>query len=118
MTTPMPPSERLAQQVLTTCQIFYGTNGTDAHTSEGMRTRATIWALTGRKPSVADFEEALDQINERGRIESNTLGLWNGDREIWPRDPDYAACKSEHLDVQDSLIMEAVGRLIPNVHKP
>lgn len=114
----MPPSIRLEQQVLTTCSIFYGTNGTDAHTSEGMRSRATIWALTGRKPSVADFEEALDQINERGRIESNTLGLWNGEREIWPRDPDYAACKSEHLDVQDSLIMEAVGRLIPNVHKP
>lgn len=113
MNAPMPPSERLAQQVLTTCQIFYGTNGTDAHTSEGMRSRATIWALTGRKPSVADFEEALDQINERGRIESNTLGLWNGDREIWPRDPDYAATKSEHLDIQDSIIRERINTMIP-----
>lgn len=114
MNAPMPPSVRLEQQVLTTCQIFYSTTGrTDAHTSKGMRARATIWDLTGRKPSLQDLEDVLEAIEERARIESNTLGLWDGTAELRPGHPDYAAAKTEHLDIQDGLITEAIRRLIP-----
>lgn len=115
MNAPMPPSIRLEQQVLTKCQVFYSANETDANTPEGMRYRAAIWALTGRKPTLQSFEDALEALHERNRIESNTLGLWDGEREVWPRDPDYAAAKTEHLDIQDGLIITAVRALIPKV---
>lgn len=113
MNAPMPPSIRLEQQVLTLCETFWRGHGTDAHTCQGMSRRAAIWAVTGRKPTLSAFEEVLEAIHERDRINSNSIGLWSGEREVWPNDLDYAATKAEHLDVQDGMIRLAVKNLIP-----
>lgn len=111
--SPIPPTVRLEQQVRTLVSVFYSGNGTGAHSPAGMRTRSAVWAITGRKPTLAAFEEALEAIHERDRINSNSIGLWDGTHEVWPNSPDYAACKSEHLEVQDQLIDVAIRNLIP-----
>lgn len=110
---PTPSTVRLEQQVRTLCAVFYAGNGADAHSPAGMRTRSAVWAITGRKPTLAAFEEALEAIHERDRINSNSIGLWDGSHEVWPNSPDYAATKAGHLEVQDQLIDVAIRNLIP-----
>ena len=110
---PIPPTVHLEQQVRTLCAIFYAGNGADAHTSCGMDRRAAIWGLTGRKPTLAAFEDVLEALHERDRINSNSIGLWDGRNEVWPNSPDYAATKADHLDKQDQLITCAIRALIP-----
>lgn len=97
------------------CSTFYAGNGVDAHGPEGMRIRAAIWAVTGRKPTLPAFEEVLEALNTRDRINANQLGLYDGERDVQPRDPDYSATKAEHLEVQDQIITERVRALIPKV---
>lgn len=109
----MPPRLRLEQQVLARCTTFWNGHGTDAHTPAGMQHRAAIWALTGRKPTLAAFEEALEAINTQDRIKSDQIGLWDGEREVRPGEPDYAACKAQDLETQEGIILEKVRELIP-----
>lgn len=112
MKRPMP-WWRLEQRVLSRCETFWRGHGTDAYTPAGMQHRAALWALTGRKPKLAEFETVLEALSERDHIESGALRLWDGEREILPSDHDYAACKADHLEVQSGIILQAVRALIP-----
>lgn len=110
---PIPPRVRLEQRVLARCKDFYRMCGTDAHTPAGMQQRAAIWALTGSQPTRSAFEEVLAELAKRDRLDSNSLTLACGSLDVHPSDPDYAATKAEHIQVQDGLILTAVRALIP-----
>lgn len=78
-----------------------------------MAWRAEIWRVTKRKPSLGAFEEVLTELAKRDQLDSNSLTLACGSLDVHPSDPDYAATKAEHIQVQDELILEAVRALIP-----
>lgn len=102
----------MERRLLAICSNLYGVFGDDANHPWGLRARGQIWLIThphgSREPSCQALQEVLDAIHERARIGSNEIGLWDGEREVWPRDHDYPACKSLNLEIQDELILQAI----------
>lgn len=102
----------MERRLLAICQNLYGVFGDDANHPQGLRVRASIWNIThphgSLEPSCQALQEVLDTIHERARIGSNEIGLWDGEREVWPRDHDYPACKALNLEIQDELILQAI----------
>ena len=109
---PESPQEHMERRIAAICTNLYGVFGNDANHPHGLRARADIWMIAqphgSIEPTCNALQEVLDQIHEKARIESNTLGLWDGEREVRPRDHDYSACKAHHLDIQDGMILIAI----------
>lgn len=114
---PMPPVERLRGRLLARCKAYWSAHGPDGGTSAGLRVRAAIWDATEREPTLAQLEEVLDAIHEYDRIDSNSIGLWNGLAEVWPNSPDYPATKAEHLQTQTEIINDKINAMIPGDNK-
>ena len=108
----MKAAQRIAARTWQRCKEFEHLNGTDADTPDGMRARATIWKITGRKPRLAAFEAVLDALNESRRIAENNIGLWHDGREVWPNDADYDEARMHALKNQHDFIVATVQALL------
>lgn len=108
----MTGAERRAARVRQRCEVYRHLYGTDAHTVEGMRARATLWKITGRKPSLAAFEAALAALQEFRRIADNCIGLWHDGREVWPNDADYDEAQVQALKNQQHTINATMQALL------
>lgn len=108
----MTGGERRAERVRQRCANFHHLYGTEADTPEGLRARATIWKLTGRKPTRAAFEAVLAAIQEFRRIADNNIGLWHDEREVWPNDAEYGVAQIQALKQQQHAIAEATQNLL------
>lgn len=105
-------AQRAAARAWRRCKEFEHLNGTDANTPDGMRARATLWNITGRKPRQVEFEAVLDAIHESHRIAENRIGLWQDGREVWPNDADYDEARMHALKNQHDVIVATVQALL------
>ena len=107
-----PSAPRTPRQIL---DAYYATHGTEVQQQEGANLIAALGRRIGSTTNltVGNLEDALGAIHRLSVIGDNSVGLWNGAREVWPNELDYAAVKADHLDKQDQLITCAMRALIP-----
>lgn len=108
----MTGAQRVAARAWQRCREFRHLHGTDGNTPEGMRARATLWTITGRKPRLAEFEAVLEAMQEFRRIAKNNIGLWYDGREVWPNDADYDEAQIQALNIQRETITATIHSLL------
>lgn len=113
----MTPAERKAWNVRNRCRSYHHLYGTDPHTVEGMRARATIWAITGRKPTEQELGDVLAAFAEFHRIADGLPALWHDGREVWPNDAEWPEAWAQAIERQKQTITATIQPLLGD-HTP
>lgn len=98
----MNPAPSKHAQIRDAAETYYKEFGEYVETYGQEVAVAQLAASISRGLTVPAFEEILAKIRERDITETGNVGIWDGDREIWPNETDYTQARDQQAQHQDA----------------